>query len=282
MKKILVSILALYSLHIFAQGSGDLVLGIPQMSNCYQKVTSALVADTSGMDTVFYNFLDHPSGRVTRFGTAENNPLDMAGWDVVLLDDNSLLGYGVISWQGQIPVNYTTEIPPHIDRIIATPISTQTQTNLASIHITFISPDSSFNIAPVDDHCFTYDNFKFHFETFLSGLCKNPTFVLHLADDTLWEQSPMNSEGFPIQVYTAFNGGPNVGNPLNPDSLCDPPVVIPPGPEQPYPRCTDFTLEVILSPCDEFSTDPRCPLLNIPYPIEICCMCDLEFQPENE
>jgi hypothetical protein len=208
----------------------------------------------------------------------------MAGWDVILLNDYSLNGYEFVDivWEGQIPVSYTTDIPSWVDRIIATPISTQTQTNLASIHISFISPDSSFNITPVDDDCFTYDNFKFHYETFLSGLCKNPTFVLHLADDTLWEQSPINTGGFPIEVDYPFNGGPNFGTPLNPDSLCDPPVVIPPGPEQPYPRCTDFTLEIQLIPCDEFSTDPRCPILNIPYPIEICCMCDLEFQPSNE
>lgn len=257
-----------------AQGSGDLVIGIPTISNCYQMVSSSLLY--SGADTVHYQFLDHPSGRVVQYNTAINNPADIAGWGIVYIDDYSPLGSGLVVFEGQFPVSYIDEVPPNVTRIIATPLSTQTQVALSVISISFISADSAFNIVPVDDDCFTFDLFKFEYSTQLSGLCKDPYFVLRLATDSLWEQNPINPGGFPRNISYPFQGGPNFGTTLNPDTLCDPPheLPLPPGPEPPAPRCTEFVLEIQLVPCDDFYTDPRCPILNIPYPVNICCFCN--------
>jgi hypothetical protein len=153
----------------------------------------------------------------------------------------------------------------------------------------FVQPEDIFEFAPpIQDSCFTFDNFKMRFNPKINGLCKEP--IIHLIYPTGIGVNTIDSiRIFEYQyVPPPAIGGPSYFVQTYPQNYCQDILTSTLPYPQNYPNripagCMTFNIRIRLRPCDiPFNvTYPNCPDLIINKPIEICCSCDIRTPNPN-
>lgn len=239
-----------------AQGTKE-VFGSPSFSNCYQK----FVWDVAEMDTLNVRLLNTPGGRFLQF-SAQVNPIDISGYEIIYFDEN-----GNQIQSTQVSTFGNIQVPANIPSLQINPINnTGGWAGYYPAIATFVDPLDAFDLTPFNEDCFTYNNFGFNAILNLDGLCKPDLLTYELFSNINGQKIPFG----PTELE------PGISYSIDGTEFCYPPFQEPCELPPPCPKCTDFTIEITIYPCEEMQTDPNCPPLLIEYPIEICCFCGNE------
>ena len=136
--------------------------------------------------------------------------------------------------------------------------------------LNFMNLSEAFLLKPGNDEsCLTFENFNVNLENSLDGFCGK-------TKASLWQVPPIKNaqnQIDPIKVELGINQEIEIEN-----DWCNNCMDATANPSEPDPvpcGCTNFMMNITITPCQGHTMPDNCPSLEFQLPVTVCCVCDV-------